>query len=45
MAAVAHNPDFARRVGVPQSVGREFHEADKRKKVVAALMARKHRRA
>jgi hypothetical protein len=29
MAGVAHNPAFARKVGVPQSVGREFNQADK----------------
>lgn len=29
MAAVANNPKFAKKVGVPQSVGREFYEADK----------------
>jgi hypothetical protein len=29
MAAVAHNPAFAKKVGVPQSVGREFNQADK----------------
>lgn len=28
MAAVAHNPKFAKRVGVKQSVGREFNQAD-----------------
>lgn len=28
MAAVAHNPKFAKKVGIPQSVGREFHAAD-----------------
>jgi hypothetical protein len=28
MAAVAHDPDFARRVGIPQSVGKEFNAAD-----------------
>jgi hypothetical protein len=28
MAAVAHNPEFAHRVGVPQSVGREFNQSD-----------------
>lgn len=28
MAAVAHNPEFARKVGVPQSVGEEFNAAD-----------------
>ena len=32
MAAVAHNPAFAKRVGIPQSVGREFNAADKGKK-------------
>ncbi len=29
MAAVANNPQFARRAGVPQSVGREYMKADK----------------
>lgn len=28
MAAVAHNPAFARRVGIPQKVGKEFNQAD-----------------
>jgi hypothetical protein len=31
MAAVAHNPSFAKKVGVPQSVGKEFNSADKGK--------------
>lgn len=31
MRAVAHNPAFAKKVGVPQSVGQEFMKADKRK--------------
>lgn len=31
MAAVAHNPDFAKKTGIPQSVGKEFTQADKRK--------------
>jgi hypothetical protein len=31
MAAVAHNPSFAKKVGVPQSVGKEFNKADKGK--------------
>jgi hypothetical protein len=30
MAAAAHNPGFAKRVGVPQSVASEFNRADKR---------------
>ena len=28
MAAVAHNPAFAKKAGVPQSVGQEFSKAD-----------------
>jgi len=32
MAAVAHNPAFAKRVGIPQKVGKDFNEADKGKK-------------
>jgi hypothetical protein len=28
MAAAAHNPAFAKRVGVPQKVAREFNKAD-----------------
>jgi len=32
MEAVAHNPAFAKKVGVPQSVGAEFSKADKGRK-------------
>jgi hypothetical protein len=32
MAAVANNPSFAKKVGVPQSVGKEFSNADKNRK-------------
>jgi len=31
MAAVANNPKFAKKVGIPQSVGEEFNKADKGK--------------
>ena len=31
MRAVAHSPKFAKKVGIPVSVGKEFHEADKRR--------------
>ena len=31
MAAVANNPAFAKKVGIPQSVGQEFNKADKGK--------------
>ena len=32
MAAVANNPSFAKKAGVPQSVGKEFNQADKGRK-------------
>lgn len=32
MEAVAHNPAFAKKVGIPQSVGKDFAAADKGKK-------------
>lgn len=39
MAAAAHNPEFAKKAGIPQSVAQEFNQADK-KKLANAL--RKH---
>ena len=42
MAAVAHNPEFAKKAGVPQSVGQEFTKADTGRKFKAGgLMATK----
>jgi len=32
MAAVAHNAAFAKKVGIPQSVGKDFNSADKGRK-------------
>jgi len=32
MEAVAHNPAFAKKAGVPQSVGKDFASADKNRK-------------
>ena len=32
MAAVAHSPEFAKKVGIKQSVGKDFMAADKGKK-------------
>ena len=32
MAAVAHSPSFAKKTGVPQSVGKDFTAADKGRK-------------
>jgi hypothetical protein len=33
MAAVAHNPEFAKKVGISQKVGKEFSKADEAKKM------------
>ena len=40
MAAIAHNPAFAKKVGVPQSVGKDFNAADKGKKFGSGGMAK-----
>ena len=40
MAAAAHNPAFAKKVGVPMSVAKEFNEADKGKKFKGGGMAK-----
>ena len=33
MEAVAHNPSFAKKTGIPQKVGKEFSKADEAKKM------------
>ena len=40
MAAVANNPAFAKKAGVPQSVGKDFDEADKGRKFGSGGMTR-----
>jgi hypothetical protein len=35
MAAAAHNPGFAKKAGVPESVAKDFNEADQRAKAHA----------
>ena len=41
MEAVAHSPAFAKKVGIPQSVGKDFSTADKgRKFAKGGLMAK-----
>ena len=40
MQAVAHNPEFARKTGIPQSVGKEFTDADKQKQMHVARALR-----
>ena len=37
MAAAAHDPAFAKRVGIPQSVARDFNQADKGKRLAEAM--------
>lgn len=32
MRAVAHSPEFAKKVDIPQAVGQDFHQADQAKK-------------
>jgi hypothetical protein len=47
MRAVAHSPEFAAKVGIPQSVGKEFYAADQAKKrsgrdkIALAMMKRR----
>jgi hypothetical protein len=41
MQAAAHNPEFAKKAGVPQSVAKEFTEADKAKGLATAALLRK----
>jgi hypothetical protein len=41
MAAVAHNPQFAAKVDIPQSVGKEFNAADQKKKALAQALRTK----
>lgn len=39
MAAAAHNPAFAKKVGIPVSVAKEFNQADKGRKFRSGGMA------
>jgi hypothetical protein len=43
MNAVAHNPAFAKKAGVPQSVGQDFSNADKALKVRPSVRTRPDR--
>lgn len=38
MAAAAHNPEFAKKAGVPQSVAKDFNRADKGRDMLAKAM-------
>ena len=37
MAAAAHSPEFAKKVGVPVAVAKEFNQADKGKRLAEAM--------
>jgi hypothetical protein len=39
MAAAAHDPSFAKKVGIPQKVARDYNEADKGGKLLRSAMA------
>ena len=41
MAAAAHNPKFAKKVGVPKKVAEEFNEADKGGKMLKGKQSAK----
>lgn len=45
MRAVAHNPAFAKKVGIPQSVGKDFSKADKGRKFGAGGNVKKEMKA
>ena len=38
MAAAAHDPEFAKKVGVPQSVAKEYNQEDKGGKLLKQAM-------
>ena len=44
MAAAAHDPKFAKRVGVPMKVAKEFNQADKGGMLLHLAMAKKRRK-
>lgn len=41
METAAHNPQFAKKAGIPVSVAKEFVDSDKRKNVAKALLGKK----
>jgi hypothetical protein len=41
MAAAAHDPEFAKNAGIPQSVAKEFNQADKRRPMSKAERAKR----
>jgi hypothetical protein len=44
MAAAAHNPAFAKKVGIPTTVAKEFNQADKGSALLSSAMKGKKKR-
>ena len=44
MAAAAHNPAFAAKVGIPEKVAKEFNQADKGTRLLKQAMQSKRLR-
>lgn len=44
MAAAAHDPAFAARVGIPQKVAADFNQADKGTRLLSQAMKSRHLR-
>jgi hypothetical protein len=39
MAAAAHNPEFAKKMGIPVNVAKDYNQADKGKHLAEAMKA------
>jgi len=44
MAAAAHNAGFAKRVGVPMSVAKDFNQADKGSRLLSRAMRKRRKK-
>jgi hypothetical protein len=45
MAAAAHDPEFAEKVGIPQKIAHDFNKADKGTALLSQAMKARHLRA
>ena len=45
MAAAAHDPAFAKKLGIPRAVAKEFNKADKGTAMLSKAMKKKSRKA
>ncbi len=44
MAAAAHNPEFAKKVGIPEAVAKEFNQVDLAKKTTKEKIASRYKK-